>query len=329
MVVDVAVYRDGRREECADPSAAMQQLADEPADRHRRAFVWVGLQDPTEEEFASVRDALDLHPVAIDDALSDNLRPRIEVYDRTVVAVINTLRYLPETRDVETGHVVVFVGDRYVLTARYGQADDLRGVRQHLESAPRHLARGPLAVLHTVMDHVVDVYLSVADELESAIDDAEEQVFSPTSRVDITDIYRLKREVLEVKRAAGPLTLPLRRFVAGELGYPLPEPMRPFFSQVLQHLLQVAEHADGYSMLLSDLVSAHLTQLSVRQNDDMRRISAWVAILAVPTLITGLYGMNFQHMPELSWRYGYPLVLGVIAVICLTLFVLFRRARWL
>lgn len=243
--------------------------------------------------------------------------------------VLKTLRYIEATSDVETGELMLFVGDQFVLTVRKGEVNALDTVRHRLEARPELLKSGALAVMHAVIDRVVDTYreidLDLLDDL-SAIEDA---VFAGSRDVTGTDIYKLKREVLEFKRGAVPLVGPLRRLVHGDERTLLPKKLRPFFGDVLDHLLQVVEHAESYDRLLSAILSAHLSQVSVQQNDDMRKISAWVAIVAVPTLLAGIYGMNFDNMPELHWEYGYYLAIGLMVTIAVLLYTLFRRSKWL
>ncbi|GMA41947.1 magnesium transport protein CorA [Mobilicoccus caccae] len=324
VIVDQAVYREGVRYECADPSADLERLRQEET-----GFLWIGLRDPTKEEFAAVDDELRLHPLAVEDALTGNQRPKIDVYEESIFVSLKTLRYIEETSDVETGELMMFVGDRFVLTVRNGEANPLAGLRAGLEHNPERLAHGPLAVMHAVLDHIVDTYLQIDAELADDLDDIEEGVFLGGRDTQGTDIYKLKREVLEFKRGAVPLVLPLRRLVSGEARSLVPKKLRPFFADVLDHLLQVVDHAENYEHLLSDILSTHLTQVSVRQNEDMRKISAWVAIAALPTMIAGIYGMNFDFMPELHWRYGYFAVMGVIGAACVGLYALFRRSGWL
>ena len=324
MIVDKAVYVGGARFACEDPSTELERLHD-----CEDGFLWIGLKDPTDAEFEAMNVQLHLHPLAVEDAVKGNQRPKIDVYERSIFVVLKTLRYIEETSDVETGELMVFVGDRFVLAVRKGEANPLDGVRRRLEEHPQRLAMGPLAVLHAIIDHIVDRYREIDADLAADLEAIEEGVFAQDRSVHGTDIYRLKREVLEFKRGAVPLVVPLRRLVGGDEKRIVPDPLRPFYADVLDHVLQVAEHTDSYDRLLSDILSTHLSQLSVQQNDDMRRISAWVAIAAVPTMIAGIYGMNFDYMPELNETYGYFVVIGVMVCICVTLYVLFRRSGWL
>jgi magnesium transporter len=333
VIVDQAVYRDGRRRPCGDLSDELEGLR---VGGHPQDFLWIGLKDPTDEEFDLVNDELKLHPLAVEDAVKGNQRPKVELYDNTIFVVLKTLRYLEETSDIETGEVMVFLGDRFVVTVRRGEANPLAMVRHRLEADPDKLRHGEIAVLHAVMDSIVDNYVLIDSELQTDLEEIEQAVFSGNPEVDSQTIYRLKREVLEFKRAAVPLAAPLRMLHDGSRS-PVPsKEVRLLMRDVADHLLRVIDHVESYDRLLTDVLNAHLAQLSVqqaqisvRQNSDMRKISAWVAIAAVPTMIAGIYGMNFQHMPELSHVWGYPAVLTVMLVACLSLYRAFRRSGWL
>ena len=336
MIVDQAIYREGHRLQCQDLSQELERLRDES-----NGFLWIGLKDPTDAEFALVNDELQLHPLAGEDAVRGDQRAKIEHYEGSLLVVLKTLRYLEETSDVETGEVMVFLGDRFVVTVRRGEANPLAGVRARLEQNAEHLSLGPAAVLHAVMDSVVDNYMLVDNEIHEDLEHIEQQVFSGARGVDATVIYRLKREVLEMRRASQPLAEAMERLFV--------QPHRAivdrdgsdvlaFFRDVKDHLLKVNDHIESYDRLLSDILSAHLAQISVGQNDDMRKISAWVAIAAVPTMIAGVYGMNFENMPELrasvhlgesEFHYGYFVVLALMAVVCVSLYRAFKRSGWL
>jgi magnesium transporter len=323
VIVDQAVYRDGHRMPCGDLSDELEGLR-----QAGHGFIWIGLKDPTDAEFALVNDELKLHPLAVEDAIKGNQRPKLDVYDDTVFMVLKTLHYIDATSDVETGEVMIFVGDRFVVTVRRGEANPLAGVRARLEHAPEHLAHGPIAVMYSVMDSVVDNYTLIDAELSEDLDLIEQQVFSGARGVDATDIYRLKREVLEVRRAVSPLEVPLRRLRSGDISI-IKEQTRPFFGDISDHVLRVVDHVESYDRLLTDVLHAHLAQISVQQNNDMRKISAWVAIAAVPTMVAGVYGMNFDYMPELRYHWGYFIVLGFLAAVMFGLYRAFRRSGWL
>jgi magnesium transporter len=326
VIVDQAIYREGRRLPCGDLSDALDGLraGDDP-----RAFLWIGLKDPTQAEFDLVNDELKLHPLAVEDAVKGHQRPKVELFDNTIFVVLKTLRYIEESSDVETGEVMMFVGDRFVVTVRYGEASPLASVRARLEANPELLAHGEIAVLHAVMDAVVDNYLAIDAELQNDLEDIEQSVFAGANTVSSSTIYKLKREVLEFRRAAAPLATPLRMLHDGSHS-PLPnKEIRLLLRDVADHLLRVIDHVESYDRLLTDILSAHLAQISVQQNNDMRKISAWVAIAAVPTMVAGVYGMNFDNMPELRWHYGYFGVLTLMAVACAGLYRAFKRSGWL
>jgi magnesium transporter len=323
VIIDVATYTGGRRYACDDFSSELATRRDAG-----EGFIWIGLKDPTPTEFSRVQGALGLHPLAVEDAVKGHQRPKLEQYKHSLFVVLKTLRYIEATSDVETGEIMVFVGDRFVVTVRRGELNPLGDVRRRLEEQPAMLAHGPAVVLHAVMDSVVDTYTAIDAELQIDLDEIEIDVFAGQRHTDAGRIYALKREVLEFRRAAGPLVEPARRLAEDEVRY-LPVETRPFFRDVHDHVLRVEEHVATYDRLLTDVLSAHLTQVSVQQNSDMRRISAWVAIAAVPTMVAGIYGMNFDHMPELGWRYGYLAVMVLLGAACTGLYRAFKRSGWL
>lgn len=323
MIVDQAVYRDGHRIPCGDLSDELEALR-----RDDHGFIWIGLKDPTDAEFALVNEELKLHPLAVEDAIKGNQRPKLDVYDDTLFVVLKTLHYIDATSDVETGEVMIFVGDRFVVTVRRGEANPLAGVRARLEHTPDHLAHGPIAVLYSVMDSVVDNYTLIDVELNEDLHLMEQRVFEGARTIDAADIYRLKREVLEVRRAAAPLAVPLSRLRSEDTPR-IDEETRPFFGDIYDHVLRVLDHVEAYDRLLTDVLHAHLAQISVQQNDDMRQISSWVAMAAVPTMVAGIYGMNFDYMPELNYRPAYFIVLGLLAVVEVGLYRAFRKSGWL
>ncbi|WP_394814520.1 magnesium/cobalt transporter CorA [Streptomyces chisholmiae] len=331
-VVDCAVYRDGlRRPAPRDPAAAIGQ-----ARRRRGAFVWIGLHEPTEEELAGVAEQFGLHPLAVEDAVHAHQRPKLERYDDTLFMVLKTVRYVDHheltatSEVVETGEVMVFVGADFVITVRHGEHGALGALRRSLEERPARLAKGPSAVLHAIADQVVDHYLEVAAAVRDDIDDIESAVFADTrgSAAQVGRIYQLKREVLELKRAVAPLDRPLQQLSEASSGLVHPE-IRSYFRDVADHLNRVADQVTGYDALIDSILQANLAQVQATQNEDMRRITAWAAIIAVPTMVCGVYGMNFEHMPELRWRFGYPLVLVVIVTAIVLIHRGFRRNGWL
>ena len=327
MIVDQAVYREGRRQECGDLSDELVRLrADGAPDTD---FLWVGLKDPTPEEFSLVERELGLHPLAVEDVFGGDERAKVEVYDETVFAVVKTLRYVEETSDIETGDVMAIVGDHFVVTLRHGDAAPLHHVRHRLEHHEQQLLReGPLAVLHGLVDRVVDSYQEIDEEVARDLAEIERDVFGGSGSADSTTIYRLKREVLEFRRAALPLKVPLQQLTQRG-GLVRSKELRLQFRDTADHLAAVLADIDTFDSLLTDALATHLSQIGVQQNADMRKISAWAAMIAVPTLIAGIYGMNFDHMPELHWSLGYPVAVAVMAVAVLLLWRSFKRSGWL
>lgn len=323
MIVDAASYTQGHRNPCGDFSAelAVRRAAGE-------GFIWVGLQDPTHEEFADVADELGLHQLAVEDAVKGHQRPKLEQYRDSLFVVLKPLQYVDETSDIETGDIMLFLGAGFVVTVERGNLHQLGDLRRRVDELPDMLAHGPAAVLHAVMDAVVDSYLVIDTELAKDLDEIEIDVFAGDHSADAQQIYRLKREVLEFRRAVGPLVEPARRLWQDDVRF-VEHGAKPFFRDVHDHVLRVEEHVESYDRLLADVLAAHLSQVTVQQNNDMRKISAWVAIAAVPTMVAGIYGMNFEHLPELGWRFGYPLALGFMAVVCARLYRAFRRTGWL
>ena len=323
MIVDCAIYEEGRRR---DGSVDLHDAYG--ACRRDGKFAWIGLYEPTEEEFDSLRREFDLHPLAVEDAIHAHQRPKLEVFEDTVFVVLKTARYVDSEEVVQFGEILIFLGKDYILTVRHGEASALKQVRESLESDPELLKHGPGAVLHAIVDRVVDDYAPALEGLGVDIEEVENEVFSPGRSNPAQRIYRLKREVLEFNRAAAPLVEPIDRLAKGHYEVVHPE-VRAYFRDVNDHLIRVHEQLESYRDLLTSILHANLAQITVRQNDDVRRISAIVAIVAVPTLIAGIYGMNFEHMPELGWTFGYPLVLVVMLTLCTLLYRFFRRAGWL
>ncbi len=326
VIVDCAVYRDGKRVALPAGDAGMATTLAEA--RKANDFVWVGLHDPSPQEMSQVAEAFALHPLAVEDATRAHQRPKLERYDTMLFMVLKTLWYFDAHDAVETGQISVFVGKNYVVTVRIGAGADLGVTRRDLEEHTEVLGHGPFAVLYSVCDRVVDEYEAVARELEDDVESIEQSVFSDKRSNDADRIYRLKREVAEFRRAAAPLREPLLRFANGQVAG-VPRAAEAFFRDVSDHTIRVSEQIETIDGLLSSAHDALMARTSVQQNDDMRKISAWVAIVAVPTMVAGIYGMNFEHMPELEWTYGYPLILMVMAVACLTLYRLFKRSGWL
>ncbi|WP_329114820.1 magnesium/cobalt transporter CorA [Streptomyces sp. NBC_01465] len=327
VIVDSAIYRDGRRTEGPKDFSDALDEARAAGD----SFLWLGLHEPTEEEFSLVTSEFGLHPLAVEDALNAHQRPKLEVYDDSLFVVLKPVEYEPESDAVSAEELMVFVGDSFVVTVRHGEGAPLGAVRKRLEHEPEVLRHGPTAVLYAVSDAVVDHYIEVAAELQTDLEELEAEVFAPTggdAKNIASRIYTFKRQVLEFRRATGPLAVPMARLAAAGVPF-VHEHAQPFFRDVGDHLTRANEQVDGLDRLLSDILSAHLAQMGVRQNDDMRKISAWAAMAAVPTMVAGIYGMNFEHMPELTWTWSYPAVILLMVAIEFVLYRQFKRRGWL
>jgi magnesium transporter len=324
VIVDKALYENGLRR---PGELDLEQMYE--ACRSPECFAWIGLYEPTEEEFDSVRREFNLHELAVEDAIKAHQRPKLEVFEdeHSLFIVLKTARYVEGGPAVETGEIQVFLGDGFIVTVRHGETK-LHDVRLQLEKRPELLRLGPGAALHAIIDRVVDDYAPVVGALDRDIRQLEAEVFSDRRTDSTQRIYSLKREVLELYDAVAPLSEPLDRLE--RVDFPLiPKELRPYFRDVRDHVLRSVREVDGFRELLTSILAANLTQASVRQNEDVRKISAWAAIAAVPTLIAGIYGMNFEHMPELGWTFGYPLALAVMALVCIALYRNFKRAGWL
>ncbi len=323
MIVDCAVYEHGRRR------AGEMSLGDASrACRLDSSFVWLGLHEPTDEEFEAVSSEFGLHPLAVEDAIHAHQRPKLDVYDETLLVVLKPVRYIDRNEVVETGEIALFVNPEFLISVRHGDPSPLKQVRARLEREPKLAERGPGAVLYAITDRIVDDYEPVVEGLTVDVQEVEEQVFSLDRHNPAERIYYLEREVLDFRRAVEPLASAVERLATRPFEV-IDDELRPYFRDIHDHMLRVNAQVQQFRELLATALGANLTQINVRQNEDMRRISAWVAILAVPTAVAGIYGMNFEHMPELKWEYGYPAVLLVITLVCITLYRRFRRAGWL
>lgn len=326
MIVDCALYREGVRvalDMTEDDLRAVKE-----AWRGDGDFVWVGLHDPGPVEMERVQELFGLHPLAVEDALNAHQRPKLERYDQTLFLVLKTLWYVDERDAVETGEVALFVGHDFIVSVRHGEGTELHSARIGLEHQAQLLGHGPSAVVYAICDRVVDGYEAVAAELEIDVDEVEASVFSTTRSDDSARIYILKRELSEMRRAVNPLKDPMKRFVTGQVPG-ISQEAGPFFRDVADHLSRVSEAIESLDGLLSTAFDALLARISVQQNDDMRKISAWVAIAAVSTLVAGVYGMNFNYVPELGWHYGYFYALTLMVVASYALYRLFKKSGWL
>jgi len=323
VIVDCAVYREGQRL----PGEFTAEAAFR-ASRSDDSFVWIGLHEPTHEEFEAVRVEFGLHELAIEDAVKAHQRPKLERYGDSLLLVLKTARYVEKDEVIQTGEILLFLGEGFIVAVRHGEASGLKEVRKSLEHRPDFLAYGPSAVLYGIVDRVVDDYLPVVAGLEDDIEEVEAEVFSSVRTNPVERIYYLKREVLEFRRGTAPLLMPLNQLAVQPIAVIRPE-VREYFRDVYDHCLRVNEQVESFRDLLTSILEANLTQMNIRQNEDMRRISAWVAIAVVPTMVGGIYGMNFEYMPELHSPLGYPLALLGMFVICTSMYVFFRKRDWL
>ncbi|MGH3147738.1 MAG: magnesium/cobalt transporter CorA, partial [Rubrobacter sp.] len=324
MIVDSAVYVDGRRSENG-PHESLKETRE--ACRREGGFAWIGLRDPGREEFEAVAGEFGMHELAMKEALKAHQRPRVEHYGQTLLVVLVAARYAGPSEAVEFGEIHAFVGPDFIVTVRHGEVSELGEVREKLEGEPEILRRGPIAVLHAIMERVVDDYAPVVDGLGNEIDEVEGEVFGGNPGVS-RRIYELSRKVIRFHQAAKPLAGALERLTGD--GVPGIDPeARRYLRAVEDRVLRVTEQIEGFRELLSNILDVNLTMVSVRQNDQVQKISAWAAILIVPTIITGIYGMNFEFMPELFWFFGYPFTLLLMVVVSVVVYVGFRRSGWL
>jgi magnesium transporter len=324
MIVDCAHYRDGRRQHEGPmrPEDAAAICRAEPG------FVWLGMVEPSVDELAQMQETFGLHELAVEDAQSFHLRPKIEQYDEGVsFMVLRTARYVDESEEVEFGEISVFLSPRFVITVRQGAASDLHGARLRLEQRPALLEEGSGAVLWAILDKVVDDYAPVVEGLERDIDEVEKTVFSGTT-APTQRIYHLRREVSDFYRAVHPLLNPVDSLERGQLPH-VSSALRQYFRDVSDHLKLVNEEVAAQRDLLTTVLEANMAEISVEQNEVVRKISAWAAIITVPTFIASFYGMNFTHMPELRWHAAYPIVVALMVIAAVGLYVSFKRARWL
>ncbi|MFZ2240961.1 MAG: magnesium and cobalt transport protein CorA [Gordonia amarae] len=330
-VVDCAVYVDGVRA----PGTMTYTEALDQVRTSGEGFVWLGLHEPDALQMQNVGGLFGLHELVIEDAIHAHQRPKLEVYDDIQFLVLRTVKYVEHdsidqaSEVVETGEIMIFTGPDFVITVRHGDHTHLSGVRHKLEERPELLALGPMAALHAIADRVVDSYLAVATKMDTDVEAIENAVFQPSQRrVHIEPVYMLKREVLELRRAVSPLAMPLTALTSPNRRG-VPTEIRRYLGDVADHLTMVIEQIVEYDMVLSSLLDAATAKVGIQQNTDMRKISAWVAIGAVPTMIAGIFGMNFEHIPGTNHEWAFFSLLVLLSVICVGLFVLFRHHRWL
>ncbi|MBB5871135.1 magnesium transporter [Allocatelliglobosispora scoriae] len=329
-IVDCALYRDGVRQ----PGTIDYREGLAAARKDRNAFVWLGLHEPYATQMRDIAEAFGLHELAVSDVVNAGQRAKLEQFGDVHFLVLRSARYMEheelsgDTDVVETGQVMLLIGDHFVISVRHGEAATLAPVRKHLEARKDLLKHGPWAVAYAVTDHVVDIYVDVAQSMESDLDTLEEAVFSNgSSHGRIQQIYQLKRELVEFKRAVVPLIRPMMT-LTGEQSE-IPRELRRYFRDAQDHLTRTVEQVVGFDELLNSILQARLAQVTVDQNNDMRKIAAWAGIAAVWTAIAGIYGMNFDFMPELHWRIGYPLAVSLMVGASFLLYRQFRRSGWL
>ncbi len=322
MIVDTALYLAGKRIDGPQDISDLVDLA-----RTQNGFVWVGLAEPTQEEFDHVVGELNFHPLAVEDAVNANQRPKIETYEDLTFFVIKTVFFDKTESEISTGELLCFIGDGFIVVVRHGAGTPLVTVRQDLEARADFLKEGPYAVVHAIADRVIDGYTEIATALELEIVSLETQVFGGQRKTFSEDIYFLKREFIEFRHAIEPLVLPIQKLTTNIFN--VPPKVQPFFRDTLDHLQRACEQVAGLDSLLASVLQADLAHVQVQQNIDVWRISAWVALASGPTMIAGIYGMNFHHMPELSTQYGYYVVIGVMVSLTSFLFYKFKKSGWL
>ncbi|BBZ51534.1 magnesium/cobalt transporter CorA [Mycobacterium heidelbergense] len=333
-LVDCAVYADGHRMPGTFTYAAALNRVRQIEMLGHEAFVWVGLREPDQSEMQDVADVFGLHPLAVEDAVCAHQRPKLERYDDTVFLVLKTVTYVPHEsvvlarQIVETGEIMVFVGRDFVVTVRHGEHGGLSEVRKRMDADPEQLRLGPFAVMHAIADDVVDHYLEVSSLIESDIDGIEEVAFAPGRKLDVEPIYLLKREVVELRRCVSPLSVAFHRMQVENKDV-ISKEVRRYMRDVSDHQSQAADQITSYDDMLNSLVQAALARVGMQQNNDMRKMAAWAGILAVPTMVAAIYGMNFHFMPELNWTWGYPGIMALMSLFCLVLYFQFRRNNWL
>ena len=341
-VVDNALYAGGVVFAHPESLAATYALLRERRVEHPGDLAWIGLVRPDETDLASLAAEFDLHELAVEDAVHAHQRPKLERYGETLFVVLRAARYDDQREEVDFSELHVFVGDDFVITVRHGQAPDLASVRRRMEADPALLALGPEAVLYAILDRVVDDYAPVVEGLGNDIDEIETEVFRGDPTVS-RRIYELSREVIEFQRAAQPLRVILQGLSAGFVKYAIDPELQRNLRDVQDHVEQVIERVEGFRQLLQNILTVNsalvgqrqneetrtLTEASLAQNEEVKKISSWAAILFAPTLVGTVYGMNFETMPELAWQFGYPLALGLMAAVSLVLYLVFNRRGWL
>jgi magnesium transporter len=322
-IVNCVAYAEGRRTKAVEIEE-IDDILKQPD-----MFVWIGLHEPDTELLEQVQKAFCLHDLAIEDAHTAHQRPKLETYEDSLFVVLRTARQNYETRQIEFGESHFFVGKNYIVSVRHGASRPYTDVRARCESTPDLLSQGPGFVLYALMDAIVDHYFPVVDALEEKLEILEEQIFGEQANRETTaQIYHLKRELLDVKRAISPLIDICNRLARFGL-HIIPEDTRPYFRDVYDHVIRINEMVDNSRELLTTALEANFSLISIAQNEDSKRFAGWAAIVAIPTMVAGIYGMNFDFMPELKFAWAYPLVLTLTLGLCLYLYRRFKRAGWL
>ncbi|MFI0786183.1 magnesium and cobalt transport protein CorA [Streptomyces lydicus] len=329
--MDCVIYqeRTGEREQidCREQEGGCQAIFDRLAGLEQDEFAWIRMDTPRQDELQRLGTYLKLHPLTIEDAVQAHQRPKQERYGDVTAVAVRTLWFVERTADVETGEVMIILGPSFALTVRHGADDPTVEAARRLSQQPEMASLGPVGVLHAMTDVIVDAYAEAAAQVRAELTELEQCVFSP-ARDDLTEqIYSLKREVVEFRDAVQPLVPVMQPFATARDDWP--RQVVPYFRDVTDHLTRTDTEVRALDDLLASVLDAHLAKVGTWQNDDMRRISAWAAVFAVPTMVAGIYGMNFSHMPELDWRYGYPCALAVMALGAGLLYRAFRRNGWL
>lgn len=322
MIVNCVAYGDGQRIEQVEIDRIGEVL------QQKDRFIWIGLREPDQALLGRVQHAFGLHELAIEDALGAHQRPKIERYGDSLFVVLRTA-YLNEARAIEFGETHIFLGAQSIVVVRHGASLPYVGVRARLEAAPHLLRKGPGAALYALMDFVVDQYFPIIDVLEDELQRLEDAIFGESfSRETPAQIYRLQGRLIQVKRVVSPLIDVCNRLM--RIDYQLiSEETQPYFRDIYDHVVRINEMVDTQRELLTTALEANFSLMSIAQNEVMKQFAGWGAIVALPTMIAGIYGMNFAFMPELAWPYSYPIVLALTAGLCGYLFLRFRRAGWL
>jgi len=322
-VINCAAYSQGRRVGNIQLHEISEVL------KQTDKFVWVGLHEPGEGILKVVQEEFSLHDLAIEDALRAHQRPKLEVYGDSIFIVLRTAQMNFQQHNIDFGETHFFLGDNFIISVRHGSSLSYAEVRSRCEKTPQLLSKGPGFALYAVMDSIVDQYFPVIEALEEELVGLEEKIFAEQSRRETTfEIYHLKRQLMEVKRAVSPLIEICNRLMRFDLKV-IPEDTRPYFRDIYDHVVRINEMLDNARELLGTALDANFSLISISQNDVAKRFAGWAAIIGVPTMIAGIYGMNFKDMPELNWTFGYPLALTFTFGSALSLYFLFKKAGWL